>query len=465
MVGLGSGPYAGAVSFKNQPEDPTSLANLADVGLRYSLVDTDDVAASAAWAQAVNRGFLGPRANAEVERWMREGTGYRRTTGVYDDALVVDAQVPVATTDSWTTELTIPGSSIAHPRTLMSWAISGVTVAPTHRRRGIARNLLEGELRTAAALGIPMAMLTVSESTIYGRFGFAPAAMAADWTIDTRRVTWIGPRAGDPTRGTGSVEFVSIEVWRAEAAALHERTRLESPGQIAVWDMRWDQIAGLKSTDEARSKALRAVHFTDQAGVTRGVALYRMSEDGPDFTKHTVSVEHLITETPDAAAALWRFLLELDLTVELKAELRRVDEPVRWQISDFRAAKVETTEHQYLRVLDVAAVLEARGYEAPGELVLSVTDPLGFAEGTWHLAVVEPVETTPRATVTRLDHVPNGIPALALTTNELAAIYLGGVLTTTLVEAGRITELAPGSARAADALFRTARAPWLSVWY
>ena len=451
---------------KTQPEDPTSVANLAATGLRYSLVDTDDAAAFGAWAQADMRGFLEPRAGVDGERWFREGVANRRTIGVYDDSLTVDADAPVATISSWVAELTIPGSSTEHPRTLPSWAVSSVTVAPTHRRRGIARNLLEGELRTAAALGIPMAMLTVSESAIYGRFGFAPAAMAADWTIDTRRAKWIGPE----TLGTGRVEFVSIERWRAEAAALHERTRLESPGEIPIWELRWDQIAGLKHSDEARSKAVRAVHFTDLAGETRGALLYRMTGGDIEFAQHTVSVEYLVTETPDAAAGLWRFLLELDLTTEVKAGLRRADEPVRWQIADFRAAKVDTVEHQYLRVLDMAAAFEARSYLAAGELVFSVTDSLGFAEGLWHL-VVEPVGSTLRASVTRLDAIdaidaiPDATPALAMTANELAAIYLGGVPITTLLDAGRVTELSSGSAAVADALLRTARAPWLSFWY
>ncbi|MFP3813618.1 GNAT family N-acetyltransferase, partial [Bacillus sp. SIMBA_005] len=77
---------------------------------------------------------------------------------------------PVATTNAWVTPLTIPGGG-----ELDMWAISMVTVAATHRRRGIARSLLEGELRAAVSAGVPMAGLTVSEATIYGRYGFGSA--------------------------------------------------------------------------------------------------------------------------------------------------------------------------------------------------------------------------------------------------------------------------------------------------
>ena len=52
--------------------------------------------------------------------------------------------------NSWVTPMTVQGG--AH---VPMWAISAVTVAATHRRRGIARNLLEGELRAAAQPGLP----------------------------------------------------------------------------------------------------------------------------------------------------------------------------------------------------------------------------------------------------------------------------------------------------------------------
>lgn len=470
-----------ATGFQTAPADAISVANLAEQGLRYAVVDTRDAAAFAAWLHADDRGFLqASRSDEQVAR-TAAGIGYRRTIGVYDDGARVGragsasevAGWPIATVNSWPGQLTLPGSTAEHPLTMPSWAISSVTVAATHRRRGIARNLLEGELRTAAALGMPMAMLTVSESTIYGRFGFAAAAFASDWTIDMRRVRWTGaaastpgatdPGATDPGAG-GRVEYLSVAEYREQLPELFDRVRLASPGEIDVWPLRWDQLVGADQPDSERTKSLRAARYVDEAGVTRGLVLFRVSGGDDDFTQHTVTVARLDAETASADLALWRFLLELDLTVELKAHLRRPEEPMRWLLGDFRAAHVDVWEHQYLRVLDVAAAYQARGYAAAGSVVFDVTDPLGFAAGIWQL-VVEPGETTRRATVGKLDAIPDAAPALRMTANELAAIYLGGVSVATLVAAGRITELQPGSASAADALLRVDRAPWLSVWY
>ena len=462
MIDPAASAEALAPGFATAAPDATSVARLADAGLRYALVDTGDPAAFADWLRADDRGFLQPSRDEKLYEVSRAGIGYRRTIGVYDDGLSVDAAVPVATVDSWPAELTIPGSTIDRPRVLASWAVSSVTVAPTHRRRGIARNLLEGELRTAHSLGVPLAMLTVSESTIYGRFGFSPAALATDWTIDTRRARWTGPAA------SGRVEFIGIELYRRELAELHDRVRHANVGDIDVWPQRWDQLVGATEPDDARTKQLRAVRHTDTAGATRGLVLYRVTGGEPDFSQHAVEVERFDAETPDAASTLWRYLLELDLVTEVKAHLRPTDETLRWQIADFRSAEVKTWEHQYLRVLDVPAAFSARTYAAPGELILDVSDALGFAAGIWRISVVESVETTPpsyAATVTQLDAAPADIPTLTLTANELASLYLGGVSATTLVDAGRIAEGTPGDASIADGILRAARAPWLSVWY
>jgi predicted acetyltransferase len=440
--------------FLTTPADPTSSARLAAVGLRYDLVDSRDAEAFARWQRADDRGFLQAERTAAQIEVSRLGIGVsRRTTAVYDDTLTIDADVPVATTNSWPAQLTVPGSTIESPKTLEGWAISSVTVAPTHRRRGIARNLLEGELRTAASLGMPLAMLTVSESTIYGRFGFSPAAFATDWTIDTRRARWSGPSS------SGRVEFVSAERYREELPTLHDRVRRQNIGDIDVWPLRWDQLVGVTEPEAPRTRELRAVRHRDEAGVTRGLVLYRVTGGEPDFAQHHVEVQRLDAETPEAAAALWRYLLELDLVTEVTASLRPVDEVLRWQIADYRAAKVATSEHQYLRILDVPAVFSARGYATTGQLVVDVVDTLGFAAGVWHLSVDE------HATVTKRDAVPDRVPLLRMSVNELSSLALGGVAATTLVDAGRVTERAPGDAAAADRLLRSDRAPWLSVWY
>ncbi|HWM15374.1 MAG TPA: GNAT family N-acetyltransferase [Microbacterium sp.] len=432
-----------SLDWKTLPADRASADAVAASGLEFRVVDASDPAVFDAFYQAVTRGFLGAEANEEQRSGARESLAFRRFTGVYDPGALNVAQ-PVGTVDSWVTELTLPGG-----RGIPMWAISGVTVAPTHRRKGIARAMLEGELRTAAAAGVAIAGLTVSEATIYGRFGFSPATFGANWSIETKRAIWVGPRP------EGRLDFVSRDQLPAVLAEVHGRVRASRPGEIEAWPGLWRRMSGTAAGQEGGAK-VRGVRYADTAGVTRGVAVYRLSEEGADFTKHDLELLYLVSESDDAYAALWRFVLEHDLVSAVKAELRSVDEPLRWMIADQRGARVETTEHGWLRILDVPAVLRARTYAAARSFTLRVTDPLGFADGIWRLEVDDAGDATVTAAAEPAD--------ITLSVGALSSVLLGGVRVTTLSRAGLVAA-EPAMLAGFEATFASAAVPYLSLWY
>jgi predicted acetyltransferase len=429
--------------FRTEPVDPAIADRLHERGLRMDLLDVDDRPAVDAWSDAANRGFHGGQSTPERYAEFAEANRARRNTGVWDERSS-DLE-PVGTSNSWISRLGIPGN-----RTLDAWAISTVTVASTHHKRGIARALLEAEL-AAAAKHAPMAMLTVSESSLYGRYGFAPAAFAADYEFDIRRVTWSGPIPD------GRVEYITLEQFAEALAELHERLVPTRPGEIDIWPLRVKQRSGLSSEDGDRAKKLRAVRYVDNGGATRGIAIYKISGGDDDFVSHELDVETLVYETPDAAAALWRYVLEVPLVAKVRVEHRPVDDPVQWMITDWRAATVKVWEHQYLRILDVPDVFEARGYIADGDVIFDVSDPYGYATGRWHLQVRDGAgRVTPAEDV-------SDVPTIELGVAELSALYLGGVRPNTLVSSGRV--FAPDGSADLDRIIRTATDPFLSIWY
>ena len=462
---------------QTHPIDSRSTDQLAAHLLQLRLVDTFDVAAHGNWLQADARGFHAALPHDDDLAQLASAVADRRTTGVFD-ASAKQPDTPVATVSSWPAELTVsPG------RTVSAWAISSVTVAPTHRRRGIARALIEGELRTAAAMGHPLAALTVSESTIYERFGCGAAAFGTNWTIDTRRTGWAGPSA------SGRLHFVVAAQTRDELCAVFDRARLDVPGELQVWDGLWDTVLGLAPdllSSESRSAAergrsLRVVRYDDELGVAQGFAIYSVSGGDPDFSAHQVDLQYLLAASDDAYSALWRFIIEMDLVTAVKATLLSVDEPLAWQLSDPRAATVTRDSHLWLRILDVVATLEARQFgtaqfgtaqvgtvqvgtapfSAAVTIGLEVSDPLDFTTGRYLLEVDE----LGAGKVSRVDELPTNSAALTLGITELSSIYLGGVSAATLVRAGRVTEHRAGDAIAVDQLFRASRAPRLSVWF
>jgi len=421
------------------PLDEITRAALAERGLEYRLIENDRAAVMDAWSHAVRRGFAGPELSAEEITEWREPMSWRRVTGVYDPASP-QADRPVATASSWVTPTTIPGGTVP------LWAISTVTVAGTHRRRGIARGMLEAELRDAHAAGVPVAGLTASEATIYGRYGFAPATLVATWKVDARRAEWIGPEA------PGRVQYLDREDAALLIGELHERTLSQRLGEIPGWPRRWRGRVGLA---EHKDDGVRTVRYVDAAGEPRGAMAYAIEGDPEDDGRGVLTIQYLIAEDDAALGALWRFALEHDLVGRVVAHMRPVDEPLPWLISDPRVAVSSIKDHGWLRILDVPAVLEARSYAADADLTLRVSDPLGYAEGTWRVSIADG-----RASVTP----DEGDPDVSLSVIELGSAYLGGFALPVLRAAGRV-EGSDAAITALDAALRVPRAPFLSIVY
>jgi len=435
-------------SFHDAPIDPELTAQLAAQQLDVRRVDDASRAEVDAWLDAVSRGFLdGERNDTQRQAFFDRGA-YRRKLGVFDPA-AVHAETPVATFASWGTRLTVPGGEVS------ACAISSVTVAPTHRRRGLLRGVMAGELRTAAAAGFAVAALTVSESGIYGRFGFAPAASAAHWEIDVRRAGWRGP---DPApREAGRIDFVTREEGRALAEGLHDRVRAATPGEIDMPGGHWDRFFGTRP-DAEKAEALRVVQYRSPAGEVEGLALYRVAENHDDFAASAIDLDMLLAATDAAYAGLWRFFLSMDLIGTIRAGELSVDEPLWWMIADQRAATITVRDHQYVRVLDVAAALQGRRYDVEDDLVLEVDDPLGIAAGTFAL----------RTAADGTARVDEAAPAegaalhVRLGVAELSAILLGGVSPSTLARAGRLRTDDPSRL---TRVFAGTKTPSLGFWY
>lgn len=425
------------------PADQRSTDRLAEQGLHYRRVDIGDAAQARAFQRAVARGFLGAEPNDETLEHQRAPFEARRNIGVFDGGAGSDA-LPVASINSWVTPMTVPGGG-----ELAMWAISAVTVAATHRRRGIARALLEGDLRAASASGVAIAGLTATEATIYGRYGFGAAVPVARFTVDARRAGWAGESPG------GRLELIERESLAEELADVHERARTSRSGQIQGWQRRWDGLAGLAPSDSDRDR-VRGVRYIDDAGRTRGVMSYTLREKGDSFV-FELHVRMLVAETADAVAALWRFALQHDLVGEVTADLRPVDDPLPWLVADTRAVTQVVHDHGWLRILDVPAALTARTYSAPLDVGIRIEDDLGFADGAWRLRV-------DGSGSARVDPEHTVDPDVTMSAAALSTLYAGAVRPSTLHAAGRVHGAAE-TIELMDRAFTAYPAPTLDIWY
>jgi predicted acetyltransferase len=158
-----------------------------------------------------------------------------------------------------------------------------------------------------------------------------------------------------------------------------------------------------------------------------------------------VYAREVLATTPQAYAALWRYLLDIDLTALVRAETA-ADDPIIHMLKDATDNSRLVQDGLWVRIIDVDRALPLRAYSAPIDVVLAVEDTFcAWNAGSWRLVA----EADGPATVTRTDAEPD----LALGAAELGAVFLGGTTVQELVAAQRIRELTPGKARAASRAF------------
>lgn len=159
--------------------------------------------------------------------------------------------------------------------------------------------------------------------------------------------------------------------------------------------------------------------------------------DKPAWPGRQVRVVDLDASGADAYAALWRFVLDLDLVRSFCRRIAPVDEPLRYLVADQRAVVTEVLDGTYARIVDVPAALAARGYRAEVDLVVELTDRmLPDNDGGWRIRT-----STTGAEVERTGASPD----LSMDIRELGAAYLGGTSLNALHRAGLVTEHRTGT--------------------
>jgi predicted acetyltransferase len=363
----------------------------------------------------------------------------------FDRAIgALDGNEWVATAGAYSMRLTVPGGDVA------TSGISGIGVRPDHRRQGLLRQMMDWLFEDARRHDEPVAVLIASEAAIYQRFGFGQASMSSSFSFDPTSTTFRRP----VDLGPGArIRLVDPSEALPVFSRIYEQVRPRTPGALDRVDARWrdwllPDPEWLRHGDGVRLLALLEVD-----GEPRGFAIYRIqqgwSATGPS---ETLSVQEVIALDPDAEQALWEWLLSMDLVRTITGRRAPVPHPLQHMLLEPRRLGLTVTDGLWLRILDLPAALEARGYVGSGSLVVDVADELFEANvGRWELTVADG-----RAGVSRSDLAPD----LELDIAGLAAAYLGGFRFVDLAVTGRVRACQEGALERADALFTPSRSPW-----
>ncbi|TMD39407.1 MAG: GNAT family N-acetyltransferase [Chloroflexi bacterium] len=388
-----------------------------------------------AYSTVMRRAFGASLPTDEELAASREITEFDRTLAFFDGPEIV------ATAGIFSYELTVPGGL------LPCAGVTRVSVLSTHRRRGLLTAMMRRQLDDIHERGEPLAALYASEAPIYGRFGYGLATYQASVEVQRAHATF-----GKTASANEQLSLVDVATAVPAFTRAWEQSTRGQPGMLRL-DERWvrNLLADLELHREGASPHYRVL-YQDDTGPS-GFAIYRIKMDwdasGPNGT---LRLEMLIAASPEAYAALWRHVLGVDLTARVTAEMRPIDEPLRFLLADSRQPKTRVEDGLWVRLVDVLKALAGRRYAVDDRLVFGVRDQFC----PWNRGRIE------------LQGGPNGAqarsttasPDLELDAADLGAVYLSGNRFWTLQRAGRITELRQGAVARADAMFAADRVPW-----
>jgi predicted acetyltransferase len=423
------------------------VITVADIEIVHPI----DVEEAAAWFASMATTFLldpEPQDREEADVRRRRGWSGIRHWGARADGRWV------ATLGTVTHSLSVPGSD-GGTELVAADALTMVTVAGTHRRRGLLRRMLSESLDAARERGDAVAILFAAEWAIYGRFGYAPASFAASYELDPRLRGASLPIAA---AGGGTLRQVERAELGKYGPEIFEAARRQRAGNIDREPFWWERTFGLHglAPNKVRGRIPTFVLHTGAEGPDGyvGWAGNSTMDDG----SADVDVIHLCAATPEAYRNLWAYLTNLDLVERIRLAGRPVDEPVRWLLGDGRALRqTHQGDGLWLRLLDVPAALSARRYAMADELTFDVVDEDvgGYAAGRF----------TVRGSPDGAECVsaPGVAVDLRIGQRALASCYLGGVSLRAQLHAGQVEELKPGALQRADTMFGTAIAPWCAT--
>ncbi|MBY8343159.1 MULTISPECIES: GNAT family N-acetyltransferase [Streptomyces] len=390
------------------------------------------------WYDNLIRAFGGIPESAEERALWRELTETDRSLGAWDD------DTCVGTAGAFSFRLTVPGGAA-----VPAAGVTMVSVAATHRRRGVLRSMMRRQLDDVRSWGEPLAVLTASEPEIYGRFGYGVGTFHVNAEIDTTRVRLSVPPGTDDVR----LRYVAPAEALDACEAVYARLVPGRAGMVARVPG-WERLGLLDPQSEREGASPLQCVLAERGGEVVGYARFRIKAGweaaGP---KGTVVVRDLYALDPAGHAALWRFLFDIDLTSKVTARARPVDEAWQHMVSDVRRCSLLVRDSLHIRLVDVGAALQARSYQAPVDVVLDVEDAFcPWNSGRWRLT------GDPKgASCARTEEAPD----LALTVRELGSAYLGGVTLDSLAAAGRVRELRQGALTEASVAFACTVPPWL----
>ncbi|GAA4241223.1 hypothetical protein GCM10022254_69180 [Actinomadura meridiana] len=306
-----------------------------------------------------------------------------------------------------------------HGRAVSAAGVSGITVAPEERGRGVGRRLMTELLDRCAGFGHAVSMLYPATTSLYRSVGWEHAGAQHHVELSTEALRGL---AADrvPVRRVGPEDAAEVA---AVVGRAHEAAR--DCGPVGWREERWSQLLESRETFSYLAED--------------GFLSYRWSEGNKGL-----EVLRVVASSERTQRALWAIVGSGSSTAESVRACVAPFDPVLWLIREREWDTIRRSQWM-MRIVDVPAAIASRGYP-PGvdvQASLHVDDPQRPANsGHWRLEVKDGEG--------RLERSGDDPDAVRLGARGLAALYAGVPVATLrrtgLLHGGDADALAPAFA-------------------
>ncbi len=330
----------------------------------------------------------------------------------------------------------VPMGQFFGGRSVPMTGIAGVAVAPQWQRRGAATELMRGVIQELAAAKVGLSTLYASSLPLYRKVGYECGGSH-----------FVGrPRPEDlrtNERG-GTVEPVTIANER-RIKALYAAHSPSFNGFLERGDYIWTRLIRRWAELDAYCMLV-----CGDDGRAEGYIAYRRVRDHSYFNR--IVITDLFAVSAWGYRRLWSFVGDLCTSVVTGVEFNTAPHDPALLVLPNPHFPIELTDNWMLRVVDVPAAFDARGYppRLNAELDLDIYDDVvDRNNGAWRLVVRQG-----RGTIER-----GGTGALRVDASGLAALYSGFVDATALAVTGRV-QGTPSALAIAGSIF-AGPLPWM----
>jgi predicted acetyltransferase len=325
-------------------------------------------------------------------------------------------------------------------RAVRCWGVSAVAIAPEHRSRGIAAELMRTVLEEASRERVALSSLYPATFPLYRAAGYETAGNRITYRLQLGAL-----RAGAAER---EMRAVHGEADVAAMRALYDTRAHTLAGAVDRTAYFWDRVLDPLG-DEARAFLVQG-----ERGAEGYVVISQRPAPAP-LQPMEIVVRDVVANTAAAGRRILRFLADHRSTVRSATLVSGPGEPLLMLAREERN-EIADLLRWMLRVVDVRSAFEERGWSPAvrGEVHLDVRDPLLRENARrWVIEVADG----------RVEVREGGTGAIAIDVGGLAALY-SGFLSAEELRLAALCDGPPADLARASAIFG-GPAPWMADFF